>query len=93
MHERFVGVRGRPTLFNANESHTRECARLEDARLFSTGPDMFTTDEYSRFNAVSQHTAMKAAGCDVRWSTWPIPHAVSPEEIADIGRWLGEVLK
>lgn len=37
--------------------------------------------------------AMKAAGCNVEWSTWPIPHAVSPEEIADIGRWLTQVLK
>lgn len=36
---------------------------------------------------------IEAAGVDVAWSTWPIPHSVSPEEIADIGRWLNQVLE
>ena len=28
----------------------------------------------------------------VSWNTYPIPHAVSPEEIMDIGVWLRERL-
>lgn len=43
--------------------------------------------------AESSRDEIQAAGVDVAWSTWPIPHSVSPEEIADIGRWLREVLE
>ena len=28
-------------------------------------------------------------GYAVEWNSYPMPHAVCPEEIADIGRWLG----
>ena len=27
-------------------------------------------------------------GCDVSWQTYPIPHSVSPEELADLSAWL-----
>jgi phospholipase/carboxylesterase len=32
-------------------------------------------------------------GYAVTWKTYPMMHAVCPEEIADIGRWLNSVLK
>jgi phospholipase/carboxylesterase len=31
---------------------------------------------------------IRARGYPVEWRTYPMPHAVSPEEIADIGDWL-----
>ena len=31
-------------------------------------------------------------GYDVDWRTYPMPHSVSPEELADIAAWLGERL-
>jgi len=43
--------------------------------------------------AESSRDTLEAAGCNVAWSTWPIPHSVSPEEIADVGRWMREVLE
>lgn len=32
--------------------------------------------------------ALEAAGFDVSWQTWPMPHAVCPEEIEAIDQWL-----
>ena len=42
--------------------------------------------------AQNSNEAMQAAGYNVQWSTWPIPHSVSPEQIADVGAWLRKVL-
>ena len=36
--------------------------------------------------------SLKRQRFDVEWHEYPIPHAVSPEEIGDIGRWLARVL-
>lgn len=36
--------------------------------------------------------ALEAAGYGVEWKTYPMPHAVCPEEIADISTWLARVL-
>jgi phospholipase/carboxylesterase len=33
-----------------------------------------------------------AAGCRVTWREYPMPHAVSEAEIADVGAWLRQVL-
>jgi phospholipase/carboxylesterase len=33
-----------------------------------------------------------ALGYPVSWHDYPIQHQVSPEEIQDVGVWLGEVL-
>ena len=35
---------------------------------------------------------LRALGYDVRWREYSIQHEVSPEEIQDVGTWLGEVL-
>ena len=32
------------------------------------------------------------AGYSVEWKTYPMEHSVCPQEIADIGQWLGKVL-
>lgn len=36
---------------------------------------------------------LREHGYNVEWKTYPMPHAVNPEEIADIRRWLTEVLQ
>jgi len=36
--------------------------------------------------------ALEALGYRVTWREYPMPHAVCPEEIADVGAWLREVL-
>ncbi len=36
--------------------------------------------------------ALQRLGYAVEWREYPMPHAVCPEEIADIGRWLRKVL-
>ena len=42
--------------------------------------------------AVASRDALKALGYTPEWHEYPMPHAVAPEEIADINRWLLKVL-
>jgi phospholipase/carboxylesterase len=35
---------------------------------------------------------LEDAGCDVEWHEYPMAHAVSAEEVLDMGRWLRRVL-
>ena len=35
---------------------------------------------------------LRKLGYQVEWHEYPMPHAVCPEEIADVGAWLGRVL-
>lgn len=35
---------------------------------------------------------LSALSCPVSWHSYPMPHSVSPEELADIGHWLSERL-
>lgn len=35
---------------------------------------------------------LESAGYPVEWHTYPMPHSVSPQEVADIGAWLRRVL-
>jgi phospholipase/carboxylesterase len=37
-------------------------------------------------------TVLESLGYRVEWREYPMPHAVCPEEIADIGRWFHEIL-
>jgi len=41
LHERWVGVRGRPTLFNGEVARTRSCGLLASAHLGTTSPYLF----------------------------------------------------
>ena len=42
--------------------------------------------------ATRSRDALRALGYAVEWKEYPMPHAVCPEEIADIGGWLRRVL-
>lgn len=41
---------------------------------------------------VDSRARLEALGYRVDWHTYPMPHAVCPDEIADLRRWLGERL-
>jgi phospholipase/carboxylesterase len=43
--------------------------------------------------ASGSRDALKALGYTVDWREYPMPHSVSPQEIADISAWLRSVLK
>jgi len=57
----------------------------------STLPIFFahgTHDDVIRIQyAEESRDALLAAGFDVEWSTWPMAHSVSPEEITAMGNW------
>lgn len=42
---------------------------------------------------VESRAALEALGYQVDWHTYPMPHAVCPEEIADLRRWIGARLR
>ena len=42
---------------------------------------------------VESRAALEALGYRVDWHTYPMPHAVCPEEIADLRHWIGERLR
>ena len=42
--------------------------------------------------AVISRDQLRKLGYPVEWHEYPMPHAVCPEEIADVGAWLGRVL-
>lgn len=42
---------------------------------------------------VESRAALEALGYKVAWHTYPMPHAVCPDEIADLRRWIGERLR
>ena len=42
---------------------------------------------------VDSRAALEALGYRVDWHTYPMPHAVHPQEIADLRRWIGERLR
>ena len=41
--------------------------------------------------AAISRDALRKLGYQVEWHEYPMPHAVCPEEIADVGAWLGRV--
>lgn len=55
--ERWVGVVGRPTLFNGHPVDTRACADLTQAVLATTSPNLFSDDEAVQFLAVASTVA------------------------------------
>jgi histidinol phosphatase-like enzyme (inositol monophosphatase family) len=57
--ERWVGVAGASTRFNDQAVSTRSCARLDQAILNTTAPDLFSGDDaraFGRLSAAVKHT-------------------------------------
>ena len=49
LRERWLGVAGRPTLFNGQPATTRNCRELDQALLATTSPALFTDDQLHAF--------------------------------------------
>jgi inositol-phosphate phosphatase / L-galactose 1-phosphate phosphatase / histidinol-phosphatase len=62
--ERWVGAKGRATLFNGRPAHTRECARLAEAVMYTTTPDSFTGPDRQRLESLGSRTALRRYGGD-----------------------------
>ena len=51
--DRWVGAENRPTLFNGEPAHTRNCPELRQAHLATTSPHLFRQDDdFSRFESL-----------------------------------------
>lgn len=57
--ERWVGVVGRPTLFNGQPATTRRCLDLAQAVLATTSPNLFSDDEAVQFLALASKVARR----------------------------------
>lgn len=57
--ERWVGVTGKPTLFNGAPVRARTCATLDRALLATTGPHYFTDDEATQFLTLASKVARR----------------------------------
>lgn len=57
LSERWLGVTGKPTLFNGKAIQTRPCRELSVATLATTGPQYFDDHEGEHFMALAAKTA------------------------------------
>jgi inositol-phosphate phosphatase / L-galactose 1-phosphate phosphatase / histidinol-phosphatase len=57
LRERWLGVIGKPTLFNGTPVRTRPCAQLAGAALATTSPHLFDEHEADHFLALAQAVA------------------------------------
>jgi inositol-phosphate phosphatase/L-galactose 1-phosphate phosphatase/histidinol-phosphatase len=65
LHERWIGLGGRPTTLNGAPARTRPCATLERATLFSTAPDaMFTGADGDGFARLRRSVKLLRTGAD-----------------------------
>lgn len=62
--ERWLGIAGRPALFNNVECQTSNCKQLADANFYTTSPDMFDGTGKIAFERVSQQAALRRFGGD-----------------------------
>lgn len=44
-------------------------------------------------HGIDSRTVLESLGYHVAWHTYPAPHAVPPQEIADLRQWIGERLR
>ncbi len=59
LNERWLGVVGRPTLFNGIEVRTRACTALAEAAIATTGPHYFSAHDGEHFMALAAQTDHK----------------------------------
>ena len=62
--ERWIGARGRPTTFGGSPVHSRACARLGEATLFATTPEMFRGEDAARFARLASAAKLVRFGAD-----------------------------
>ncbi len=64
VRDRWLGVSGRPTLFNGGPCRVRACADLSAATLATTGPQYFASDELAAFNKLAARCGNTLYGGD-----------------------------
>lgn len=64
LKERWRGVAGQQSTLNGEPAACRGCARLADATLFATAPEMFTGDDMGRFQACAKIAKNTRYGTD-----------------------------
>lgn len=62
--ERWLGVTGRPTLFNGKPAESRRCRELSQALLATTSPALFTDDQLHAFEHVDSVVLSTVLGGD-----------------------------
>ncbi len=64
IRERWIGAEGRPTTFQGKPARTRHCARLADATLYSTTPDMFRGADAAGYEKLRRAVKLPRFGGD-----------------------------
>lgn len=64
LDERWVGIRGKPTLFNGKKATTRHCEQPGHAVLYTTSPDTFSGADAKAFAALSSLVQLRRFGGD-----------------------------
>jgi histidinol phosphatase-like enzyme (inositol monophosphatase family) len=62
--DRWIGVAGRPTLFNGEPARVRACPNLADAVFSTTDPNLFPGDDAAVYAEVSAAAGMRTYGGD-----------------------------
>jgi len=60
--ERWIGVAGRPTLYNNHPCHTRACVSLADAMLSTSNPDLYSDADRPVLDALRRSTRWRIYG-------------------------------
>ncbi|MCK4707471.1 MAG: histidinol phosphate phosphatase, partial [Gammaproteobacteria bacterium] len=64
LDERWIGIQGKPTLFNDRECKVSNVQQLEQAKLYSTEPDMFTGLQLECFDQLTRKVQLRRFGGD-----------------------------
>ena len=62
--ERWIGAAGRKSIFNGSAIRTRPCARITDATLYATAPEMFAKGNAAAFQRLRQRVKLARFGAD-----------------------------
>ncbi|MDH3453162.1 MAG: histidinol-phosphatase [Gammaproteobacteria bacterium] len=62
--ERWLGVQGRTATLNGNDCTTSAITALPEATIYASSPDMFSTEQRERFDALCAQTRFRCFGAD-----------------------------
>jgi inositol-phosphate phosphatase / L-galactose 1-phosphate phosphatase / histidinol-phosphatase len=62
--ERWLGRHGSATQFNGRDIRASACASIADARIVTTSPNAFSSEDWRRFDALSSRAAVRRFGGD-----------------------------
>ncbi len=64
LEERWVGAKGRPSLFQGKPVSTRPCNNLKDAWLYATSPQMFISERFENFENLRKSCCRSVYGAE-----------------------------